>query len=47
MLEELLKEDGILLSETEYFDFDDEVIIEDLKESTSQINQYNREAKKC
>jgi len=45
MLEELLKEDGILLSETEYFD--DEVIIEDLKESTSQINQYNREAKKC
>jgi len=46
MLEELLKEDGILqVSETEYFD--DEVIIEDLKESTSQINQYNREAKKC
>jgi len=46
MLEELLKEDGILqVSETEYFD--NEVIIKDLKESTSQINQYNREAKKC
>ena len=46
MLEELLKEDGILqVSETEYFY--DEVVIKDLKESTSQINQYNREAKRC
>ena len=46
MLEELLKEDGILqVSETEYFF--DEVIIKDLKDSTSQINQYNREAKRC